>query len=186
MSASTEKTDPGRSFVERLIELEKRNDRGRLAELRRGLSPTTEHQAWPALGALAGSRAFEPNRHLIYQTVGALFALHPAHKAIGNLGVTCRHLRKETNPQKEDPFDRRFRRLLACDSLEDLRDQLVRIVKMAKSADKAVDYFQLFKDMTWFRANPQRVKVEWAREYWSAPRLEGVDEPAPAPEEVTP
>lgn len=182
MSASTEKTDPGRSFVERLIELEKRNDRGRLAELRRGLSPTTEHQAWPALGALAGPLAFKPNGRLIYQTVGALFALHPAHKAIGNLGVTCRHLAQG----REDAFERRFRRLLACDSLEDLRDQLVRIVKMAKSADKAVDYFQLFKDMAWFRSNPQRVKVEWAREYWSAPRLEGVEESAPAPEEVSP
>jgi CRISPR type I-E-associated protein CasB/Cse2 len=182
MSASQEQTDPGRKFVERLIELEKRNNRGRLAELRRALSPTTEHQAWPALGALAGPLAFKPNRRLIYQTVGGLFALHPVHEAIGNLGVTCRHLAKG----REEAFERRFRRLLACDSLEDLRDQLLRLVKMAKAAAKALDYFELFANMQHFRYDPQRVKVEWAREYWSAPHLEGVGDSTPAPEEETP
>jgi len=182
MNASYEKNDPGRTFVERLLKLADNNDRGRLAELRRALSPTTEHQAWPALGALAGPLAFEPNSRLIYQTVGALFALHPMHGDIGTIGVTCRHLAQG----REDAFERRFRRLLASDSLDDLRDQLVRIVKMAKAADKAVDYFQLFTDMRRFRHDPQRVKVDWAREYWSAPRSEGIEEPALSPEEATP
>lgn len=184
MNASSGRTDPGRSFVERLVELADKHHRGRLAELRRALSPTTEHQAWPALGALAGPLAFEPNRRLIYQTVGALFALHPMHREIGNLGVTCRHLRKERDFNKGDPFDRRFRRLLASDSLEDLRDQLVRIVKLAKAADKPVDYFELFKVMSWFRSNPQHVKVEWAREYWSAPPSEDAESTL-LPEEVS-
>ena len=181
MNASSEKNDPGHSFVEALIKLADEHDRSRLADLRRGLSPATEHYAWPVLGALAGSLPFDPSwRLLIYQTVGALFALHPNHKRIGNIGVTCRHLAKD----REEAFERRFRRLLASGSLEDLRDQLVHIVKMAKAADKAVDYFQLFSDMRWFRSNPQRVKVEWACEYWSAPRSEGVEESAPPPEEV--
>ncbi len=182
MKETSKETNPGRSFVERLVALADKKDRGRLADLRRGLSPTTEHHAWPALGALVGSSAFEPGHRLIYQTVGALFALHPAHQEIGSLGVTCRHLAHG----REEAFERRFRRLLASGSLEDLRDQLVHLVKMAKASDKSVDYLQLFEDMCRFRYDPQRVKVEWARDYWSAPRIEG-DHVAPASaEEVTP
>lgn len=180
MTTPTEKPDPDRSFVERLLQLVEKHDRGRLAELRRALSPTTEHQAWPALGALAGARAFEREHRLIYLTVGALFALHPAHRAIGNFGVTCRHLARD----REDAFERRFRRLLACDSLEDLRDQLAHLTKMAKAADKGVDYFELFKDLRRFRHDPQRVKVDWAREYWSAPRSEEIEASAASGQEV--
>ena len=159
-------SDLASSFVERLVALSDKGDRGRLADLRRALSPTTEHQAWPALGALVGGLAFQDDLRLIYETVGALFALHPTQRQIGNIGVTCRHLAQG----REDAFGRRFRRLLASDSPEDLRNQLVHIIKMAKSADKAVDYVQLFKDMRWFRNSPQRLKVEWARQY---PRQQG-------------
>jgi CRISPR type I-E-associated protein CasB/Cse2 len=186
MKNPSKESDLASSFVERLVSLADNGDRGRLANLRRALSPTTEHYAWPVLCALAGAMPCEENRRLTYQTVGGLFALHPVHKEIGGLGATCRLLRKEKDYNKDDPFDRRFRRLLASDSVEDLRDQLIRVVKMAKSSDKtvAVDYIRLFKDLSGFAYNRQRIKVEWARGYWSAPAPDEIEGRPTAEEEV--
>ncbi len=182
MKKTSEPSPLAQSFVERLLKLTEKKDRGRLAELRRALSPTTESQAWPALGALAGSLAFEPKLRLVYQTVGALYALHPEHQPIGNFGVTCRHLAQG----REEAFERRFRRLLACETQPDLCNQIMHLAKMAKASGKAIDYARLFDDLSAFASNPKRVLVEWAREYWSAPALPE-SEPTPTAEmEVAP
>lgn len=163
MNAPTEIPKTENPFVGQLFSIAARHDRGKLADLRRGLSPGTEQSAWPVLGALG---AFRDRREMlpVYQTVGALFALHPTVASIGNFGVTCRRVAKD----REEAFDRRFRRLIACDTLEDLCGRLVGVVKMAKSNGVLVDYDRLFTDLRWFERNPQRLKIDWARQYWGA------------------
>ncbi|HVR37420.1 MAG TPA: type I-E CRISPR-associated protein Cse2/CasB [Methylomirabilota bacterium] len=174
MNASIESSTTENDFVRQLLAIAKREDRGMLADLKKGLSHATRGKALQTLGRLGAFRGNFPLE--IFQTVGALFALHPKHAPIGNLGVTCRHVAKD----REEAFDRRFRRLLACDTLDDLCGQLPGIVKMAKSADKLVDYDQLFTDLNRFRFNPQRVKIDWARRYWGAGEKEESAETAEA------
>jgi CRISPR type I-E-associated protein CasB/Cse2 len=159
----------GEKFVDALQGLEHRHDRGRLADLRKGLSVTTEHHAWPTLGALGGFH----NGWLrpVFQLVGALFAIHPRQARVGNIGVTGRHLRREKDLGKDDPMDRRFRRLLACADLEDVRGQLPGFIKLAKANEVPVDYESLFEDLQWFDRDPQRVKIRWAERYFGVPAV---------------
>ena len=164
---SMENDRKAEEFVDALRGLVARQDRGRLADLRKGLSPATEHHAWPALAALGGFD--NPWLRPVCQAVGAAFATHPRHSQVGNLGVTCRHLRREKDLNKDDPMDRRFRRLLACGDLEDARGQLVGLIKLAKSREAPVDYVALFDDLRWFDRDPQRVKARWAERYFGVP-----------------
>lgn len=164
MNTSTEIPETNNSFVGKLYALARREDRGKLADLRRGLSDGTQQSAWPVLGAFGAFQSSIPL--LVFQSVGAFFALHPHIARFGNMGTTCRRLRHEQDMSKPDPFDARFRRLLACDSLDDLCGQLVGVVKMAKANDVPVDYDRLFTDLRWFDNNPQRVKIDWAKHYW--------------------
>lgn len=181
MNPSTEISTTKNDFVRQLFAIAKREDRGKLADRRRGLSSGTEQSAWPLLGALG---AFRDRREMlpVYQTVGALFALHPTVANSGNFGVTCRRIRRESDMNKPDPFDARFRRLLACDSLTDLCGQLAGAVKMAKANDVLVDFDRLFTDLSWFERNPRRLKIDWARQYWGAG--EAKDKQAPQDEEA--
>jgi CRISPR type I-E-associated protein CasB/Cse2 len=142
-----------------------KEDRGAMAELRRALTPTQRHRAWPLLARVGGID--EPR----YETVAGLFASHPLETGSGNLGVTCRLLSGDHNT-----FEGRFRRLLACD-----RDAIcahVRpVVLAAKAKGLPVNFEQLFADLSYWS---DRVKAQWAAEYWGAPLADTPQVPAEA------
>src|SRR4051794_20660048 len=82
-------------------------DRGLASRLRGLLSDTTLHRGLPDLARIAGpSRISDP----VYQTIAALYAMHPEERSEGNFGHVCRTLAVG----REDAFERRFRKLLAC------------------------------------------------------------------------
>ncbi|MBE0544989.1 MAG: type I-E CRISPR-associated protein Cse2/CasB [Verrucomicrobia bacterium] len=143
-------------------------DRGALANLRRGLSETTRHLAWPYLAQLGIEPDDEPS-----VLTAALFAEHPMHAKAGNIGATWRNVYNERRNRKQqeptDPEQLRFRRLIACDAAE-IADHLLGIVRFSRNTGSGVpiDYDQLWWDLReWFgeiepRKGQHPVKLRWA------------------------
>ncbi len=167
-------------------------NRGPLARLRRGLSETTQQDAWPVLGRLFGEFAVG---NPVFETVAGCFALYPFEKAppIGNFGETVGRTIPDEKMRDEKEPHTRFRRLLACDSRDDICQHVRHAVRLAKSKDVPINYRQLFLDLWWWPGFNNRIKIDWAKAYWSVPTdvtdftLAGVgvpveEEPVPMPE----
>jgi CRISPR system Cascade subunit CasB len=162
---SESRRDPRQTAVAVLGYLRRaKNDRGAMAELRRALSPAQRHRAWPLLARVGGIG--DPR----IEVVAGLFAYHPDESNSGNLGTTCRRLAEGNNS-----FEGRFGRLLACDYNE-ICERLRPVVLAAKAKGIALNYEQLFTDLTYWG---DRVKAEWAQEYWGAPDIQAPAEASP-------
>ena len=122
-----------------------RNDRGKLAALRRGLTnnPRMHVDAWPVVANLGGDIG-QP----VFVAVAALFASHPEESNARNLGETCRRIAQGDGKEIIESFERRFRRLLACNDVADVIDQLRSWVRLAASKGVGVNYESLFADLS--------------------------------------
>jgi len=166
------------SFVEALQKL--CHDRGHRAELRRYWSERTRHYAWPVLGHL---RALDDERKML---LAALYATHeregaPAHAAEGpSVGKAFLQLAGgHGNAEGFDSAERHFRRLLACETFDELAGQLQRLVKRLERKGIPLDYVRLLRDLRFWRNNAERVKTDWALDFWQA-----ADEPQPEAEDA--
>lgn len=145
------------------------SDRGTRAELRRYWSEQTRHYAYPVLGKL---RALDNAPRLI---AASLFASHDreqsrAHRKGGaTVGGAFLYLAGggRTKPAYEST-ERHFRRLLACDSLDDLAPQLHRLVKRLERDGFPIDYVRLLRDLRFWNKNAERVKTDWSLDFWQA------------------
>jgi len=157
---TTNDTRTRNDFWKQVDEFCSRN-RGDRASLRRYWSDTTRHQSYPVLGQLG---ALRDERRTI---LAALYAVHPSHK-IGS-GVGRAALRLGDRKDGEHPYDRHFRRLLSSDSLEDLGRQLHRLAKRLEREGIPLDYERVHRDLNFWKDYDEKVKVEWAADFWQAP-----------------
>jgi CRISPR type I-E-associated protein CasB/Cse2 len=148
------------------------DDRGTLADLRHGVSEATCHRAWPHLAPYCDLR--DPRARAIWSLIGAGYAtLAPDNLArlnVGNIGATMRHLvlgNDKPDDKKLASFDGRFRRLLACQTVEELCEHLFTVVRASKAKNVAVDFRELYYDLTAWET--QDVRVKWATAYWGVP-----------------
>lgn len=153
-------------FMERLRKLQ--NDRGKMASLRRGMNPATVMEAWPVIASIGGDIGLPGESPFV--DLAALFATHPVERASGDFGETCRAIALSDSSDRTLPesHERRFRRLLACDSGSDLTGQLRTWVRLAASKGVGVNYQTLFSDLRWWSRSGDRTKVRWARSFWHA------------------
>ena len=148
------------SFITQLAKL--CEDRGNSASLRRYWSETTRPAALPILGRLG---AIGDDRK---STVAALYAVHPAHAE--GVGIGRAALRLGERKDGDHPYDRHFRRLLACADLDDLAPQLHRLVKRLSREAVPLDYSKLLTQLRfWTSGHTEGVKTDWAKEFWQAP-----------------
>jgi CRISPR system Cascade subunit CasB len=148
------------SFIAQLAKL--CEDRGYSASLRRYWSETTRPAALPILGRLG---AIGDDRK---STVAALYAVHPAYAE--GVGIGRAALRLGERKDGEHPYDRHFRRLLACADLDELAPQLHRLVKRLSREAVPLDYGRLLTQLRfWTSGYAESVKTDWAKEFWQAP-----------------
>lgn len=155
--------------AERLLErLEKlREDRGAMANLRRGFSPATEDRAWPWIGRWCDLA--NPWQRTIHTAVAAAYASHPLPTEDGNMGLVMRQI-AQSNQEGENglkTFAARFRRFLGCRTAEEVCQRLPGVIRAAAQRSIPVNYRQLFIDLCYWDRAPSRVKVRWAATYWS-------------------
>ena len=153
-----------------------REDRGMLAALRRGISAASEHQAWPHIAPYCNLS--EPKQRAVWLVVAAAAAtlapdgLAHAGRGVGNFGVTLRKLALGSTGEKGEKalasFEARFRRLLTCQTTEEVCRHVSGVIRAASAKGVAVDLEQLFGDlMKWEQAQEPTTKVKWAQTYWA-------------------
>jgi CRISPR type I-E-associated protein CasB/Cse2 len=152
-----------------------RKDRGKLAALRRGLTdnPRLHVDAWPVIASLGGDIG-QP----AYVAVASLYASHPEESNARSFGETCRRIAQGGGKDVAESFERRFRRLLACDSADELVGQLRSWVRLASSKGVGVNYEGLFSDLwnwPWYSAD---IRVRWAKSFWQSGELPSESTPA--------
>lgn len=150
---------------------EHREDRGMMAELRRGLNRDTEWFAWKYLSLWCDITS--PSQRRAYGVVAGAYAAHPEASSDGNLGDTVRRVATRADvdqPRALASFEGRFRRLLACGSVAEVADQVRHVVRAAKQRQIPVNYTQLLTDLLDFRwpTARERIRVYWASAFWAA------------------
>ncbi|OUN01218.1 MAG: type I-E CRISPR-associated protein Cse2/CasB [Firmicutes bacterium ZCTH02-B6] len=174
------------SFIEWLQELVKKQDRARLAALRRGmlLEPSQFYELFSLVPPrfLEGATTKELQIRLM---VAILFASHqgsfPAEENAGrrrNLGASLRLLALKKaggnlEPDKELPeaLKRRLDALLAARS-EDLFHHLRQVIRLLKSEEIPVDWEQLLLDLRHWDREDRRVQWNWSRSFYVGERAE--------------
>jgi len=155
-------------FVAQLRSL--REDRGAMADLRRGFSDSTAHRSWPYLGSWCDLTS--DRQRTIHQTVAAAFATVPDPERSVSVPEALRHLATGEGRGDEGlkSFEGRFRRFLSCNSYRDVCTRLPGVVRACAAKGIALDHVSLFRDL-WYWGN--RVKLRWANTYWGGERSGG-------------
>ncbi|MFO7959069.1 MAG: type I-E CRISPR-associated protein Cse2/CasB [Candidatus Brocadiia bacterium] len=151
-------------FLDSLESLRKREDRGALAALRRGLGkpPGTVAEMHPIVVPRLPAGLSHREEDLYY-LVSSLFAYHQQAGDIGNLGETFRRVRSATD---SDSVEKRFVALLNC-HVDDLPDHLRHAVSLAESKEVPVNYRRLLKDLGYWDHPDRFVQRQWARSFWA-------------------
>ena len=160
-------------FVAHLEDLARREDRGALAALRRGLGELPgacadmHSYVVPFLGS--GPWGWRRQCHYI---VAALFGLHPEPGRAGNMGSTFRAVaeaeKERTRGEIPQSIERRFVALLKCHR-DDLFDHLRQAVGLARSKDASVDWHRLLYDVERWDSDDRWVQRDWAESFWGNP-----------------
>lgn len=143
-----------------------RENRAAMVSLRYLLKSTHKWRGWQIIAKINGIG------DCAIETIAGLYAFHPVEKVDKeyNFGDACRALsaarKKIENTQSEDksPFDRRFRRLLVCDTREELCIHLFDVVRGLKAKAIPINYETLYEDIKFWS---ESVREKWAIHYWS-------------------
>jgi len=166
-------------YAQWLAGLAAKEQRGRLAALRRGLMLDEEHLfelfGYMPPGFLEGLAAGEER---LYLMVAALFAYHPATftaeeltERRRNLGESLRLLAEKQAPGVEpeellpDSLKRRMEALLAAPRGE-LFGHLRQIIGLLKTKETPVDWAQLLCDLQMWEWTGHRVQWQWSRAFY--------------------
>ncbi|AKJ65311.1 type I-E CRISPR-associated protein Cse2/CasB [Kiritimatiella glycovorans] len=143
-----------------------RKDRGLMADLRCGFSRAKQHRAWPHIAGYC--QLDEDKSRTPVQTVCAAYATHPEEAVYGNMGTVMRQIAIGMNGKDGlSSFEARFRRLISCQTTEEICNWMAGFVRAAKSSNIPVNYKQLYCDLFWWEGE-YPPKLKWASSYWGA------------------
>jgi CRISPR system Cascade subunit CasB len=151
-------------FVEYLVSLVDREQRGAIAALRRGVGkpPGTTPETFPIMVPwTADMDRFAADTYFL---VGSLFALNQSNCADGNIGTTFAQIRGREN-EASDSLEKRFVALLNADA-EDLPNHLRHAVSLAASKDVAINWAQLIADLRHWNHLDRFIQRRWAEQFW--------------------
>lgn len=154
-------------FISRLKELARREERGALAALRRGLG----RPPGAAVEMHAYVMPFLPKEgpwtwwHQCHYVVASLFGMHPESASTGNMGDTFRQIQMASAGGGES-IEKRFMALLKCHR-DDLFDHLRQAVSLARSKDVRVCWERLLRDIKRWDDDRGWVQRKWSQSFWS-------------------
>jgi CRISPR type I-E-associated protein CasB/Cse2 len=103
----------------------------------------------------------------------SLFAAHPSHAPIGNLGASLR--RAVAGKHGREGVTARFTAVLDADP-EDLPRRLVELVRLCESAGAPLDWTRFYWDVYRLIGQDQdardKTRLAWAKGFWSQPQEE--------------
>jgi len=167
---STIETEVPDSREKRFVEIVAQRchvDKGLAARLRRADNPATEYQSWDLLGAL-GIDLEKDHQRIPFATVAAAIAKskteHNGSLTLGRAIAAC-YVDGSESPQAKA----RLRRLLACHELEEVCRILRPLLSLIDDkVGQSLDFVRLLKQLRDFYFREQRVKAQWAQEFYRA------------------
>ena len=163
-------------FLEQVEKI--KDDHGTFAELRRGLSETTQDRAWEHLIPFCDDFDSNATHRVVWCTIGGLAAtLIPdgldSTEPWNNLGTTMRTLAKGSGDDDESKtlksFEPKFRRMLSCGDTCSLCEMVTGIGRTAAVKGVPVNLRRLFWDL-WNWDNLEKrdeIRLKWAKQYFS-------------------
>lgn len=163
MTEEAQKTTP-HVFVNRVITRINKDDTAFRAAMTRADNPQTEYQSWRYLIELGEVDLKIDWQRRAYALVGAAIARERTTKeGTQSLGEALKMCCIKPG-EVDDSVDRRFRRIMACDSREELITVLRQIIRYLQSNEKvSLKYGKLLDDIRYFG---ERVKTDWAKAFY--------------------
>ncbi len=164
---STQETREER-YVKAIIERMK-TDSAMAAALKRADNPATEYQCWEYLADFKIDLE-KPWERIPYTTVSAAVArVKPAQDGFYSFGAALASCYDDgtTRGRDNDQARSKLRRLLACDTIEEVCAILRPLLSLIASREKKLAYGRLLNQLVWFENNPQKIRIRWAEEFFS-------------------
>lgn len=140
-------------------------DKGLSARLRRADNPATEYQSWEFLASF-GIDLEQDYQRLPFVTVAAAIAkTKPERNGTLRLGqaIAACYADGQSNHQA----NAKLRRLLACDDVPEVCRILRPILALiASRGSQSLDYIRLLQQLRRFFFDPQKIKTQWAQEFY--------------------
>lgn len=158
-----EKETKEERYVKSVIERIK-TDTAMAAALKRADNPATEYQAWEYLADFRIDLE-NPQERIPYITISAAIArVKPDQDGYYSLGTAIASCYEEG--KDSDQARSKLRRLLVCDTIEEVCTILRPLLGLIASRGKNVAYGRLLNQLVWFAHNPQKIKIKWAQEFF--------------------
>ena len=161
MSDTQKKETRGQAFTRFIID--RMQDNGVAAALRRADNPNTEYQSWDTLAAF-NIELDKPWQRLPFATIAAAMAKAKAEK-IGEIKMGQAIARCYEDGRDSDQAKAKLRRLLACDSVEEACRILRPLFSLINARGNiSLDYASLLNDLLYW--NNQATKSRWAQDFY--------------------
>ena len=159
------KSNKSEDFVQFIIELIQ-NDNGAAAALKRADNPNLEYQSWEYLARKPYVDIDKDFVRLPYATIACAMAKAKAEQN-GKTKIGAAIAKCYEDGNESDQATAKLRRLLACDSIEEICQVLRPLFSLINSkAGIQLDYADLLKDLRWFYKNSQQTKAKWAQNFY--------------------
>lgn len=150
-------------YVNSVIERIKK-DTAMAVALKRADNPSLEYRAWEYFADYKVNLENTKER-IPYATVSASLAREkPLVDGFLNLGHAISKTGKDSSPSDQERA--RLRRILACDTVEEVCTILRPLLSLINARGIKISYGQLLNDLCWFENNPQRTKAHWAQSFF--------------------
>ena len=163
-SEKEKKSGKEEAFVHYVIDLCVK-DNGAAAALRRADNPATEYQSWEYLArfVIDLENSFE---RIPYATIAAAIArVQPEKNGTAGIGKAIAFCYDEKSDS--DQAKAKLRRLLACDSTAEACRILRPLFSLIDSkAGTSIDYARLLSQLVWFSSNSNKIKTQWASDFY--------------------
>ncbi len=148
-----------KSVIERI-----KTDTAMAAALKRADNPATEYQSWEYLADFKIDLE-NPHERIPYITISAAIARskpdQDGYYFLGSAIASCYEEGKDSKQARS-----KLRRLLACDTIEEVCTILRPLLSLIASRGKNVAYGKLLNQLVWFTHDPQKMKIKWAQEFF--------------------
>ncbi len=170
MSAENIKPNKPTAFVDYII-AQCQKSKGFAATLSRADNPNTEYQSWEMLVAFHIDLE-KPWQRLPYATIAAAIAKakveHNGRMGLGRAIASC-----YADDNTSDQAKAKLRRLLACDSIEEICRILRPLLSLINSKGQAsLNYASLLDQLAKFNWSGQSIKARWAQDFYRRPVAE--------------
>jgi CRISPR system Cascade subunit CasB len=161
MSDTLTKKTRGQAFTRFIID--RMQDNGIAAALRRADNPNTEYQSWDTLAAFH-VELDKPWERLPFATIAAAMAKAKAEKN-GDIKIGQAIARCYAEGKDSDQAKAKLRRLLACDSVKETCRILRPLFSLINARGNiSLDYASLLNDLLYW--NNQATKSRWAQDFY--------------------